>query len=82
MLCCRQSHSQCSETFYRKEVESDIRTEPSKTAQERMRMMELLKRFEEESVEDDPLDEDDHDDDEDEEDELAKRLRNVDISQW
>lgn len=45
-------------------------------------MMELLKRFEEESVEDDPLDEDDHDDDEDEEDELAKRLRNVDISQW
>ena len=73
-----QSHSQCSETFYRKEVESDIRSEPSKTAQERLKMMELLKRFEEESIQDGPKSLNDDEDDPEETD-VAKRFKHVDL---
>ncbi|KAJ7216531.1 hypothetical protein GGX14DRAFT_441896 [Mycena pura] len=62
LTCFRsQAHSKCSETFYKNELESDIRAQPSKTAQERQRMLELLKRFEEESAaqeEPEPEDED------------------------
>ncbi|KAJ7057137.1 hypothetical protein C8F01DRAFT_1211213 [Mycena amicta] len=56
LACFRsQAHSQCSETFYKKELEDDIRGEPSKTAQERQQMLQLLKRFEEESAEQDEV---------------------------
>ena len=49
--------------FYKKELENDIRIEPSKTQEERSRMMELLKRFEEDSLEDeDDLNASDDDD--------------------
>jgi len=44
-----QAHSQCSESFYKKEVEHEIQSAPSKTPHERMRMMEMLKKFEEEN---------------------------------
>ncbi|KAJ6591142.1 hypothetical protein DFH09DRAFT_1273806 [Mycena vulgaris] len=44
------AHAQCSEGFYKKEVEADIRVAPGKSAAERRRMMELLRRFEEESA--------------------------------
>ncbi|KAF7342012.1 hypothetical protein MVEN_01788400 [Mycena venus] len=74
LTCFRsEAHSQCSETFYKKEVESDIRAEPSKSAHERQQMLELLKRFEEESaaVEDELEHEDEND--------LARRLENVDL---
>ncbi|KAF8208384.1 hypothetical protein K438DRAFT_2072533 [Mycena galopus ATCC 62051] len=72
----RFAHSQCSETFYKKEVESDIRAEPSKSNDERQRMLELLKRFEEESAAaKDELDEEDENEDSD----LARRLQNVDL---
>ncbi|KAK7019915.1 hypothetical protein R3P38DRAFT_2971182 [Favolaschia claudopus] len=76
-LTCFRSpvHSQCSETFYKKEVESDIRAEPSKSASERQRMLELLKRFEEESSTQDDL----NSEDEDKESDLARRLKNVDL---
>ena len=50
-----QSHTECSEAFYRKELETDIRTTPSKTGEERRKMLELLKNFEE-SARDDELD--------------------------
>ncbi|KAF5362166.1 hypothetical protein D9756_002243 [Leucocoprinus leucothites] len=53
LVCFRSSpHSQCSETFYKKELQSDITTTPSHTHEERKQMMELLKRFEETATED------------------------------
>ncbi|KAJ7757080.1 hypothetical protein B0H16DRAFT_1721544 [Mycena metata] len=78
LTCFRsEAHSQCSETFYKKEVESDIRAEPSKTAQERQRMLELLKRFEEDSAAQGELGLEGEA--EDDEDDLARRLQSVDL---
>ncbi|KAL1725797.1 hypothetical protein EV714DRAFT_287664 [Schizophyllum commune] len=68
-----ESHNQCSEGFYKKQVESDIHGQPSASAEERRRMMEVLKRFEEEAA-GGGLDED-----EEEGDELAARLEGVDL---
>lgn len=48
-----QAHSQCSETFYRKEIQTSIDTKSSKTHEERERMLELLKRLEEQTQEED-----------------------------
>ncbi|CAK5269668.1 unnamed protein product [Mycena citricolor] len=75
-----EAHSQCSEGFYKAELESDIRSGggPSKTAEERRQMMELLKRFEEESAAVDESLTAEEDGDNDETD-LSKRMRNVDI---
>ncbi|KAJ7507309.1 hypothetical protein B0H11DRAFT_1849854 [Mycena galericulata] len=78
LTCFRsEAHSQCSETFYKKEVESDIRTEPSKTAQERQRMMELLKRFEEDQGQIETFEGDDEG--ESEESDISRRLQDVDL---
>ncbi|KAF9232594.1 hypothetical protein BU15DRAFT_54862, partial [Melanogaster broomeanus] len=84
LTCFRsEAHSQCSETFYRKEVETGIKTESSKTAEERVKILELLKRIEEQSIEEDEMvlrgSDEDEDEDEDEDD-LAQRLGGVDIS--
>ncbi|KAJ7294008.1 hypothetical protein C8J57DRAFT_1491353 [Mycena rebaudengoi] len=79
LTCFRsEAHSQCSETFYKKEVESDIHEEPSKTAQERQQMLTLLKRFEEDST---ALDNTQSLVDEAEEDDSdwARRFQNVDL---
>ncbi|KAF8813470.1 hypothetical protein BYT27DRAFT_7084750 [Phlegmacium glaucopus] len=66
LTCFRsQAHNRCSERFYKKEIETDIHAEPSKNAQERQKMMDLLKKFEEESVADQTLlveDDDGHED--------------------
>ena len=72
-----QSHSQCSETFYRKEVQTSINSEPSRSADEKLKMMELLKRIEQQSQEDHPnLDEGmEEDDDAD----LTQRFADMDI---
>ncbi|KZV66303.1 hypothetical protein PENSPDRAFT_755787 [Peniophora sp. CONT] len=67
-----EAHNSCSEGFYKTQLETDIRSAPSKSAEERKEMMEVLKRFEEENADDD-LDEDD------EEDELEKKLRDVNL---
>lgn len=75
-----QSHSQCSETFYRKEVESGINSEPSKTAEEKLKMVELLKRLEQQSQEDDQNLLEIDDVDEDAAADLAQRLGAMDIS--
>lgn len=72
-----QAHAECAEGFYRKEIETDVRTEPSKTAEERRRTLELLKRFEEDAL-DDPLAELDAEDG-DEGADLAGRLGGLDI---
>ncbi|KAI0033905.1 hypothetical protein K488DRAFT_46671 [Vararia minispora EC-137] len=67
------AHNRCSEAFYRSQLETDIRSAPSKSAQERQQMMEMLKRFEEQNIEEDGGD------DEDEDDGLDKRLEGLDI---
>ncbi|KAJ7135483.1 hypothetical protein C8R43DRAFT_929429, partial [Mycena crocata] len=78
LTCFRsEAHSQCSETFYKKEVEFDIRAEPSKTAHERHRMLELLKRFEEDSAAQGELT--GEDEDEVDESDLSRRLQSVDL---
>ncbi|KZP30636.1 hypothetical protein FIBSPDRAFT_814946 [Athelia psychrophila] len=81
LTCFRsEAHSQCSETFYRKEVESGIQAEPSKSTAEKMQMMELLKRLEKESAEEDPnMLEESEEDEEDDEDDLAQRLEGMDL---
>ena len=72
-----KNHSECSEAFYRKEVENDIHTTPSKTVEERQKMMELLKRFEEDAGNDEAaLMEDDSDDDADG---LASQFESMDL---
>jgi len=72
LTCFRSApHGQCSEGFYREEVQSDIKTAPSSSMQERMQMMEVLKRFEETALEDEEEEGDD--------DELSRQLRDVDI---
>ncbi|OCH87816.1 hypothetical protein OBBRIDRAFT_813960 [Obba rivulosa] len=78
LLCFRSdSHAECAESFYRKEIETEVRTEPSKTAEERLRTLELLKRFEEDAL-DDPLADLDAGD-EDASEDLASRLGGLDI---
>jgi hypothetical protein len=74
-----QPHSQCSETFYRKEVETGIQSEPSKSAEEKLKMMEVLKRLEEKSGEDDLNFFEEEDEDMDTSDDLAQRLSGLDI---
>ncbi|KAF9646230.1 hypothetical protein BDM02DRAFT_3100173 [Thelephora ganbajun] len=75
LTCFRsERHNQCSEGFYRDQIQSDIRTVPSATAQEQLKMMELLQRFEESSAEEVDLDDEDE-----EENALAQRLKGVDL---
>ncbi|KAF9070008.1 hypothetical protein BDP27DRAFT_1164080, partial [Rhodocollybia butyracea] len=69
------AHTNCSEAFYKKQIEVDIRSESSKSAEERQKMLELLKRFEEDSLDDNMPDEEEEDDDD-----LADRFAEVDIA--
>jgi hypothetical protein len=75
-----QAHSQCSETFYRKEIQTSIETKSSKTHEEREKMLELLKRLEEQTQEEDSSsllrDQDESDSDAND---LVSRFANVDI---
>ncbi|KIP07070.1 hypothetical protein PHLGIDRAFT_127858 [Phlebiopsis gigantea 11061_1 CR5-6] len=75
MQCFRSpNHADCSEAFYKKEVENDIHTTPSKTAEERRKMIDLLKHFEEEAAADETsLLEEDSDDD------LASQLESIEL---
>jgi len=77
-LIAEKAHNQCSEGFYKKEIESNIHGEPSRSAQERQRMMELLRKFEAESM-DQPSLSDDDDDDGGEPSDLADRFEAVDL---
>ncbi|KAG6854246.1 hypothetical protein C0991_008939 [Blastosporella zonata] len=61
--------------FYKKEVETEIQSEPSKTPQERLRMIEVLKKFEE-NQQNDVAGTDGDDDGED----LARRFEEVDLA--
>ncbi|KDQ19002.1 hypothetical protein BOTBODRAFT_481020 [Botryobasidium botryosum FD-172 SS1] len=83
-LTCYRSdaHSQCTEVFYKRSLEEQIRSEPSKTTEEKRQMLSMLKRFEEESANADEeglLGSGSGDEAEAEEDNLSKRLENVDL---
>ncbi|KAJ7481686.1 hypothetical protein FB451DRAFT_1444178 [Mycena latifolia] len=86
-LACFRSpaHAACSEAFYKKEVEADIRSAPGKSGKERARMMGLLRRFEEESaareggVPPEEPDEGEEEDEDEDGDALARRLQRVDL---
>lgn len=77
LTSAQQSHSQCSETFYRKEIEVGIKSGSSKSDEDKNKMLELLKRMEDESAADEiGLF---HADEENEEDSLANRFSGIDI---
>ncbi|TFY54456.1 hypothetical protein EVG20_g9695 [Dentipellis fragilis] len=71
----RWVHAQCSEPFYRTQLEADIRGEPSKSAQERTQMLDLLKKFEEDALADEDAERDDDEDD------LGQRLAGMDLGE-
>lgn len=82
LMCFRsEAHSRCSETFYRKEIQTSIETKSSKSHEEREKMLELLKRLEEQTQEEDSSsllrDQDESDSDAND---LASRFADVDIS--
>ncbi|KAJ3520784.1 hypothetical protein NM688_g9114 [Phlebia brevispora] len=80
LTCFRSpAHAECSEGFYRKELENDIHSAPSKSADERRQMLELLKRFEE-GTNDDPDLLGGDSSDSDNEDDLENRLASVDLN--
>lgn len=63
-------------------MESDIKTEPSKNAEERLKMMELLRRFEEDNAQDDSLlldEAQDEDEDDYEGSGLVQKFQNIDL---
>ncbi|GBE86234.1 hypothetical protein BKA93DRAFT_816514 [Sparassis latifolia] len=79
LTCFRsESHNGCSETFYRQELEADVHSSPSRTTEERLKMMELLRQFEEGAADADLLGETDSDN-EGEDVDLVRRLGKVDL---
>ncbi|KAI0337402.1 hypothetical protein BDW22DRAFT_1415935 [Trametopsis cervina] len=80
LICFRsQAHSGCSEGFYKNELETDIRTNQTKNSEERRQMMELLKRFEEEAVEDENALLDSNNLSDDDQDDLAQRISTINV---
>ncbi|KAI9459657.1 hypothetical protein BJY52DRAFT_354098 [Lactarius psammicola] len=80
LSCFRaEAHSQCSEPFYRDQLALDIHTEPSTSAADRKAMLELLKRFEQDSLDDPFAHPEEGDDDEGPGDDLERRLAGIDL---
>lgn len=73
-----QAHSQCSESFYKKEVEAGIHLESSTNAVKRAQMLEMLKKFEEESA---IIDDEGSGDEQDDSSDLAHRLSSMDLGE-
>ncbi|KAG8907335.1 hypothetical protein FRB99_004582 [Tulasnella sp. 403] len=76
VACGMCGHSQCSEPFYKTEVESEIYLSEGVKAEDKAGMMQILQRFEEEAQRDE---EDREDDDDGDDDDLAKRLEGIDL---
>jgi len=74
-----QAHSQCSESFYKKEIEAGIHLESSTSAVKRAQMLEMLKKFEEESA---IIDDEGSGDEQDDSSDLANRLSSMDLGEW
>ena len=56
-----------------------MKSAPSASTEEKRRMMELLKRFEEDALDESPLLDDWDNEDEDAADDLQRRLQNIDL---
>ncbi|KAK0501476.1 hypothetical protein EDD18DRAFT_1347557 [Armillaria luteobubalina] len=70
LTCFRSpAHADCSETFYKNEIQRDVGANTNLKAEERLKMMEMLKKFEE--IENDGDDDDD--------DGLAERFEGIDL---
>lgn len=69
----RQKHADCSETFAKRELESEIKGAPTKSKEEREQMLDLLRRFEEEDAKGEENEE------EEEGNELTMRLSSIDL---
>ncbi|KAG2056745.1 hypothetical protein BDR06DRAFT_952379 [Suillus hirtellus] len=81
LTCFRsEAHYQCSETFYRKEIQTSIETKSSKTHEERQKMLQLLKRLEEQTQEEDSSLLRDQDESDSDSSDLVSRFADVDIS--
>lgn len=81
LTCFRsEAHSQCSEAFYRKEIQTGIETKSSKTHEEREKMLELLKRLEEQTQQEDNSLLCDQDESDSDSDDLVSRFAGVNIS--
>ncbi|KAG1723832.1 uncharacterized protein EDB91DRAFT_1240029 [Suillus paluster] len=81
LTCFRsEAHSQCSETFYRKEIQTSIKPKSSKTHEEREKMLELLKRLEDQIQEEDSNLLRDQDESDSDANDLICRFAGVDIS--
>ncbi|KAG8714773.1 hypothetical protein FRC11_007184 [Ceratobasidium sp. 423] len=65
------AHSTCTEAFYKSALAEEIQSEPTRSIEEKRQMLELLKRFEQESLE--------GGEESDDEDELASRLEGIDL---
>ncbi|KIJ34956.1 hypothetical protein M422DRAFT_262918 [Sphaerobolus stellatus SS14] len=76
-----EAHAECSESFYRKEIEDEIRTAPNTSSEERKKMMEMLRRFEEESQENEGILEEEDEEGEGENDDLARKLEGVNLDE-
>lgn len=80
LTCFRsEAHSQCSEAFYRKEIQTGIKTKSSKTHEEREKMLELLKRLEEQTQQEDNSLLCDQDESDSDSNDLVSRFAGVDI---
>ncbi|KAI0046486.1 hypothetical protein FA95DRAFT_1606853 [Auriscalpium vulgare] len=80
LQCFRsEMHSQCSEPFYRTQLETDIHSEPSKTAAERTQMLSLLKRFEDDALDDPFADVEGEEGEEDDGEDLQRRMAGIDL---
>ncbi|RDX50264.1 hypothetical protein OH76DRAFT_1555794 [Lentinus brumalis] len=80
LVCFRsEKHAECSESFSKKEIELEVKSAPSASNEEKRRMMDLLKRFEEDALDDSSLLGDSDNEDDDEGDDLQRRLQNVDL---
>ncbi|KAG7443578.1 uncharacterized protein BT62DRAFT_874863, partial [Guyanagaster necrorhizus] len=70
LTCFRSpAHGDCSETFYKNEIQRDVGADQNLKAEERIKMMEMLKRFE--AME--------NKEDEDGVDGLAERFEGIDL---
>ncbi|EJU03459.1 hypothetical protein DACRYDRAFT_49633 [Dacryopinax primogenitus] len=81
LTCFRsEKHVQCTEPFYKQSLEDEIKAGRSRTADEKRAMLDMLKRFEEQSAE---AEETQPSDEEDEEsDDLAARLAELDLGMY
>ena len=72
-----QTHAQCSEPFYKSAVADEIASDKGVDTEEKSKMMDLLRRFEEGHAEGPNID----DLDEGDEDELAAAMNGIDLGE-